>query len=46
MNPAVSCAIVGVRSASQVDEMLGGSGWELKKEDLAEIEQIRIKIFS
>ena len=46
MNPAVSCAIVGVRRASQVDEMLGGSGWELKKEDLAEIEQIRSKIFS
>jgi len=46
MNPVVSCAIVGVRRASQVDEMLGGSGWELKKEDLAEIEQIRSKIFS
>jgi len=46
MNPAVSCAIVGVRRAKQVDEMLGGSGWELKRKDLEEIELIRSKIFA
>jgi aryl-alcohol dehydrogenase-like predicted oxidoreductase len=45
MNPAVSCAIVGVRRAAQVDEMMGGSGWELKPEDLKEIESIRSRIF-
>jgi aryl-alcohol dehydrogenase-like predicted oxidoreductase len=46
MNPAVSCAIVGTRRAGQVDEMIGGRGWKLKKEDLEEIELIRNKIFS
>jgi len=46
MNPAVSCAIVGVRRVKQVDEMLGGSGWELKRKDLEEIELIRSKIFA
>ena len=46
MNQVVSSAIVGVRCVNQVEEMMGSADWELKKEDLQEIEKIRNKIFS
>jgi aryl-alcohol dehydrogenase-like predicted oxidoreductase len=39
-NPAVSGAIVGVRSAQQVDGVIGATEIELKSNDLLEIEQV------
>jgi aryl-alcohol dehydrogenase-like predicted oxidoreductase len=37
-NPAVTAAIVGVRSAEQVDGVIGAAGVTLTPEDLREIE--------
>jgi aryl-alcohol dehydrogenase-like predicted oxidoreductase len=36
-NPAVSAAIVGAREAKQVEEIVGGSGWQPSAEDLAAV---------
>jgi len=44
MHPAVSSAIVGARRAAQVDEMVGGEGWKIESEDMAEIENIRNRV--
>ena len=38
--PEVTSAIAGARRPSQIEETVGGSGWSLTKEDIAEIEQI------
>jgi aryl-alcohol dehydrogenase-like predicted oxidoreductase len=38
-NPAVTGAIVGVRSAQQVDGVIGAAGVDLDTNDLLEIEQ-------
>jgi aryl-alcohol dehydrogenase-like predicted oxidoreductase len=45
-NPVISSAIVGVRRVNQVEEMVGGCDWKLKKEDLQEIEIIRSQVLS
>jgi aryl-alcohol dehydrogenase-like predicted oxidoreductase len=39
-NPAVTGAIVGVRSAQQVDGVIGAAGISLNSNDLLEIEQV------
>jgi len=44
-NPAVTSAIVGARRPEQIDENVGGSGWEISPEDLQKIEEISAKIF-
>jgi aryl-alcohol dehydrogenase-like predicted oxidoreductase len=44
MHPAVTAAIVGARRASQVDEIVGGAGWRLSDEEMAEIEALSEKI--
>jgi aryl-alcohol dehydrogenase-like predicted oxidoreductase len=44
IHPAVTAAIVGARRASQVDEIVGGAGWRLSDEEMAEIEALSEKI--
>lgn len=41
-NPAVTAAIVGMRSAQQAREMLGAAGLRLSPADIAEIESFRL----
>ncbi|MFQ6132879.1 MAG: aldo/keto reductase [Armatimonadota bacterium] len=38
--PGVTSAIVGAKRASQVEQNVGGMGWEISEEDLGEIEGI------
>ena len=38
--PEVTSAIVGARSPSQIEETVGGSGWSIAPEDLAEIDRL------
>jgi aryl-alcohol dehydrogenase-like predicted oxidoreductase len=40
-NPAVTAAIVGMRSASQVDGVIGAAEFRLSQEELGEIERFR-----
>jgi len=42
-NPAVTAAIVGMRSAKQVDGVIGAADFRLSPEELAEIDQFRYK---
>jgi aryl-alcohol dehydrogenase-like predicted oxidoreductase len=44
MNPAVTAAIVGVRSTGQLEDNLGGAGWKIEAEDMAKIEDLRRQI--
>lgn len=39
-HPAVSTALVGCRSVAEVDDNAGAIGWEIPREDLAEIDAI------
>jgi aryl-alcohol dehydrogenase-like predicted oxidoreductase len=41
-HPAVTAAIVGMRSATQVDGVIGAAEFRLSQEELAEIEQFRV----
>jgi len=45
MHPAVTSAIVGARRTAQVDEMVGGDGWKIEPDDMAEIERVNQSIF-
>ncbi|MDP8207280.1 MAG: aldo/keto reductase [Candidatus Electryonea clarkiae] len=36
----ISSAIVGARRPSQVEEIVGGSGWQIEEEDLEEIDRL------
>ena len=38
--PVVTSAIAGARSASQIEETVGGSGWQISGEDLERIESL------
>ena len=37
-NPAVTCAIVGARKKSQVEQNIHGTGWSIEKEDMEKID--------
>lgn len=39
-NPAVTSAIVGVKRPSQIEENIGGTGWQISKEELLQIDEI------
>jgi aryl-alcohol dehydrogenase-like predicted oxidoreductase len=39
-NPAVTSAIVGVKRPSQIEENIGGTGWQISKEELLRIDEI------
>ncbi|MCL4554471.1 MAG: aldo/keto reductase [Actinobacteria bacterium] len=40
MHPAVSCALVGAKRPSQVEENVGGAGWRLTEDEMQRIEEI------
>jgi aryl-alcohol dehydrogenase-like predicted oxidoreductase len=42
-NPAVTSAIVGAKRPSQLEENVGGAGWQLSKEELLQIDEILTK---
>ncbi len=44
-NPAVTAAIVGARRPEQVEEHVGGSGWEISLDDRRIIEEMTARIF-
>lgn len=44
-NSAVSSAIVGARKPEQVDEIIGGAGWSISREDLELIENLSRETF-
>lgn len=39
-HPPVTVTLVGAKRPSQVEENVGGAGWELRPEDMAEIDEI------
>lgn len=39
-NPAVTSAIVGAKRPSQIEENIGGTGWQISKEELLRIDEI------
>jgi aryl-alcohol dehydrogenase-like predicted oxidoreductase len=43
-HPAVTAAIVGMRSAEQVDGVIGAAGWQLTPEEVAEVDIFRAQI--
>jgi aryl-alcohol dehydrogenase-like predicted oxidoreductase len=43
-NPAVTSAIVGAKRPSQLEENIGGVGWEITKEELLRIDEILTRI--
>ncbi len=40
MNPAVTSAIVGARKPEQIDEIIGGTGWQIETQDMETIEHL------
>jgi aryl-alcohol dehydrogenase-like predicted oxidoreductase len=39
-HPGVSAVIVGARRPSQIEQDVGGDGWDLSPDDLAEIDRV------
>ncbi len=42
-NPAVTSAIVGAKRPSQLEENVGGAGWEITKEEFSRVDEILTK---
>ncbi len=41
MNPAITSAIVGARRPDQLEEIVGGAGWQIASEDMKQIEKLQ-----